>query len=120
MLLLFLVSSVSKGASTFRGLEELNKKESKRLDWGIKILKMMGIKTKKISNHGIRIYGNPNLKLNKIYRIKSYLKDHRIYMLSVIAALTLGGKWVINDPDSIKSSFPTFNKLVMKLGAKII
>ena len=41
-------------------------------------------------------------------------------MLSVIAALTLGGKWVINDPDSIKSSFPTFNKLVMKLGAKII
>ena len=120
MLLLFLVSSVSKGTSTFRGLEELNKKESKRLDWGIKILKMMGIKTKKISNHGIRIYGNPNLKLNKIYRIKSYLKDHRIYMLSVIAALTLGGKWVINDPDSIKSSFPTFNKLVMKLGAKII
>ena len=119
MLLLFLVSSVAKGTSTFQGLEELNKKESKRLDWGIKILKMIGIKTKRISNHGIKIYGNPNLQLKKTYRIKSYLKDHRIYMLSVIAGLTLGGRWVIDDPDSIKTSFPSFNKLVMKLGAKI-
>tara|TARA_B100000945_G_scaffold7131_1_gene5893 strand:- start:3893 stop:5227 length:1335 start_codon:yes stop_codon:yes gene_type:complete len=119
MLLLFLVSSVAKGISTFSGLEELNKKESKRLDWGIKILKMIGIKTKKISNHGVKIYGNPNLKLRKIYRIKSYLKDHRIYMLTVIAGLTLGGKWIINDPDAIKTSFPSFNKLVMQLGAKL-
>ena len=119
MLLLFLASSVAKGTSTFKGLKELNQKESKRLDWGIKILKMIGVKTKKISNYGIKIYGNPNLKLKKIYRVKSYLKDHRIYMLAVIAGLTLGGKWVINDPDSIKSSFPTFNKLVRELGAKI-
>ena len=119
MLLLFLVSSISKGTSTYKNLEELNKKESKRLDWGIKILKMIGIKTKKISNHGIKIYGNPNLKLKKTYRIKSYLKDHRVYMVSVIAALTLGGKWIINDPDSIKSSFPSFNKLIKKLGGKI-
>ena len=66
MLLLFLVSSVAKGTSTFQGLEELNKKESKRLDWGIKILKMIGIKTKRISNHGIKIYGNPNLQLKKL------------------------------------------------------
>ena len=119
MLLLFLVSSISKGTSTYKNLEELNKKESKRLDWGIKILKMIGIKTKKISNHGIKIYGNPNLKLKKTYRIKSYLKDHRVYMVSVIAALALGGKWIINDPDSIKSSFPSFNKLIKKLGGKI-
>ena len=119
MLLLFLVSAISKGTSTYKNLEELNKKESKRLDWGIKILKMIGIKTKKISNHGIKIYGNPNLKLKKTYRIKSYLKDHRVYMVSVIAALTLGGKWIINDPDSIKSSFPLFNKLIKKLGGKI-
>ena len=36
---------------------------------------MIGIKTEKISNHGIKIYGNPNLQLKKTYRIKSYLKD---------------------------------------------
>ncbi len=40
-------------------------------------------------------------------------------MMSVIAALTLGGKWKINDKDSIKTSFPNFLEIVKKLGAKI-
>mgnify|MGYP006085957397 FL=1 len=117
-LLLFLVASVSKGISTFHGLEELNKKESKRLDWGFKILKMLGVKTKKIPNYGIKIYGNPKLKLNKKYEIKNFLKDHRIFMLSVIAATTLGGSWKIHNPESINTSFPNFNSLIKKLGAK--
>ena len=38
------------------------------------------------------------------------MKDHRVFMMSVIAALTFGGKWKINDPDSIKTSFPSFLK----------
>ena len=100
-------------------MQELNKKESKRLDWGFKILTMMGVKTQKIGNHGIKIWGNPNLKLNKNYKIKNYLKDHRVFMVSVIAALTLGGNWDIYDPVSIKTSFPTFLKIVKKLGGKI-
>jgi len=118
-LLLFLVASVSKGISTFHGLEELNNKESKRLDWGFKILKMLGVKTKKIPNHGIKIYGNPNLKLNKKYEIKNFLKDHRIFMLSVIAATTLGGSWKIHNSESINTSFPIFNSLIKKLGVKL-
>jgi len=118
-LLIFLVASVSKGISEFKNLQELNKKESKRLDWGFKILTMIGIKTKKIGNHGIRIWGNPDLKLNKNYKIKNYLKDHRVFMVSVIAALSFGGNWNIYDPDSIKTSFPTFLKITKKLGGKI-
>ena len=118
-LLIFLVASVSKGISEFKNLQELNKKESKRLDWGFKILTMMGIKTKKIGNHGIRIWGNPDLKLQNNYKIKNYLKDHRVFMVSVIAALSLGGNWSIYDPDSIKTSFPTFLKITKKLGGKI-
>ena len=118
-LLLFLVASVSKGISEFKNLQELNKKESKRLDWGFKILTMMGIKTKKIGNHGIKIWGNPDLKLHKSYKIKNYLKDHRVFMVSVIAALSFGGNWDIYDPDSIKTSFPTFLKITKKLGGKI-
>ena len=55
-LLIFLVAGVSKGVSTFKRLSELNKKESKRLDWGIKILKMMGIKTQRIKDDGIKIW----------------------------------------------------------------
>ena len=43
----------------------MKQKESKRLDWGIKILKMMGIKVQKIKNDSVKIWGNPKLKLNK-------------------------------------------------------
>ena len=118
-LLIFLVASISKGISEFKNLGELNKKESKRLDWGFKILSMLGVKTKKIGTSGIKIWGNPSLKLNNNYKIKNYLKDHRVFMVSTIAALTLGGNWKIYDPDSIKTSFPTFLKIVKKLGAKI-
>ncbi len=118
-LLIFLVASVSKGISEFRNLEELNKKESKRLNWGFKILTMMGIKTKKIGNSGIKIWGNPNLELHKNYKIHNYLKDHRVFMVSTIAALTLGGNWNIYDPDSIRTSFPTFLSIVKKLGGRI-
>ena len=118
-LLIFLVASKCSGVSSFKKLSELNKKESKRLDWGIKILKMMDINVKKTKNDGIRIWGDKNLKLDKNYKIKNYLKDHRIFMVSVIAALSLGGNWKIYDPDSFNTSFPTFLKILNNLGAKI-
>ena len=118
-LLIFLVASISKGISIFNNLDELNKKESKRLDWGIKILKMIGVRVKKIQNNGVKIWGNPNLELKKSYIIKNYLKDHRIFMVSTIAALTLGGKWKIYNSDSFKTSFPNFLKILKSLGAKI-
>ena len=118
-LLIFLAASQCSGISTFSNLSELNKKESRRLDWGIKILNMIGIKTKKIKNDGIKIWGNPNLNLNKEYIIKNYLKDHRIFMVSTIAALVFGGKWKIYDPISFRTSFPSFLKILKTLGAKI-
>ena len=40
-------------------------------------------------------------------------------MMSVIAALTFGGNWKIDDKDSIKTSFPDFLNLIKKLGARI-
>ena len=59
-LIIFLVAAKAKGVSYFKNLEELNKKESRRLDWGSKILSMMGVKNKLIKNHGIKIWGQPN------------------------------------------------------------
>ena len=67
----------------------------------------------------IKIFGNPKLRLSKKYHVKNFLKDHRVFMLSVIAALTLGGKWKINDRNAINSSFPTFLKISKELGGKI-
>jgi 3-phosphoshikimate 1-carboxyvinyltransferase len=89
----------------------LNEKESPRLKWGSKILNLMGIKTLTTKN-SIKIYGNPNLQINKKIVIKNYLKDHRVFMTSVIAALVFGGKWIIHDKDSIKTSFPSFLKII--------
>ncbi len=115
-LLIFLIAAKARGISTFKNLDELNKKESPRLDIAVDFLKMIGVKVKK-NNSNIKIYGNPDLKLNRNYHVKAFLKDHRVFMMSVIAALTLGGKWKINDKDSINTSFPNFLKLTKKLGA---
>ena len=110
-LIIFLIAAKAKGVSTFKNLEELNKKESPRLKWGSKILKMMGVKVI-TKNNSIKIFGNPNLKVNKKIEIQKYLKDHRVFMTSVIAALSFGGEWHIHDKDSIKTSFPSFLKLI--------
>ena len=59
------------------------------------------------------------LNINNKIIIKNYLKDHRVFMMSCIAALSFGGKWKINDKDSIKTSFPIFLKILKDLGAKI-
>ena len=75
----------------------------------------MGIKTK-LTKDSIKIFGHPAINSKKTIKIKNYYKDHRIFMTSVIAALTFGGKWKINDIDSYKSSFPSFLKIIKKLG----
>jgi 3-phosphoshikimate 1-carboxyvinyltransferase len=118
-LLIFLVASICKGNSTFNNLTELNKKESKRLDIGVSILQKMGIEVKKIKNNGIKIFGKPNLDLDREIIIKDFMKDHRVFMVSVIAGLTLGGEWKIYNPESINTSFPSFLKLIKNFGAKI-
>ena len=113
-LLIFLVAAKANGVSYFKDLEELNQKESPRLKWGAKILKMIGVKIK-LTHNSIKIYGNPNLKINKKILIQKFLKDHRVFMTSVIAALSFGGNWKIHDKDSINTSFPTFLKILNSL-----
>ena len=113
-LIIFLVAAKSSGISYFKGLSELNKKESPRLIWGSKILNYMGVKNI-LTKDSIKIYGNPNLFLKKNITIKNFLKDHRVFMMSVIAALTIGGNWNINDLDSINTSFPDFLKILKKI-----
>ena len=118
MLLIFLCAARASGVSYFKDLAELNKKESPRLKWGAKILNKMGIKTI-TTKDSIKIFGNPNLKISKKIVIKDFLKDHRVFMTSVIAALSFGGIWTIKDKESINSSFPNFLKILKNLGATI-
>ncbi len=114
-LLIFLVAAKAKGISYFKNLSELNEKESPRLKWGSKILNKMGVKNV-LTNNGIKIYGNPDLKISKNIVIKNFLKDHRVFMASVIAALSFGGKWEIHDKDSVNTSFPSFLGKFRQLG----
>ncbi len=113
-LVIFLVAAKANGISYFKNLSELNQKESPRLKWAGKILNKMGVKNI-TTEKSIKIYGNPNLKINKKIVIKDYLKDHRVFMTSVIAALSFGGEWKIHDADSIKTSFPNFLKIINNL-----
>ncbi len=113
-LLIFLVAAKAKGVSYFKNLSELNQKESPRLKWGSKILKSIGVKTI-TTNDSIKIFGNPNLNINRKIIIKNFLKDHRVFMTSVVAASAFGGSWIIHDKDSIKTSFPSFLKIIDNL-----
>ena len=117
-LVLFLIAAKAKGISFFKNLEELNQKESPRLKWGAKILKKMGVKVI-LTNSSLKIYGNPNLELDKKIIIKNYLNDHRIFMTCTIASLSFGGTWHIYNPKSIQTSFPNFLKILKSIGAKI-
>ena len=115
-LIIFLVAAKAKGVSYFKNLDELNHKESPRLKWAGKILSYLGVKTI-IKNGSIKIYGKPDLNLNlkKKITIKNYLKDHRVFMTSMIAALSFGGKWTIHDKNSVNTSFPDFLKIIEEL-----
>ena len=113
-LVIFLVAARANGISYFKNLAELNQKESPRLKWAKIILNKMGIKTI-TTNDSIKIYGNPNLNITKKIIIENFLKDHRVFMTSVIAALSFGGHWKIHDRDAINTSFPSFLKIINKL-----
>ena len=76
-LVIFLVAAKAKGISTFKKLGELNQKEESKIKMGTKILKKIGIRTI-LKKDSIKIFGNPNLKINKKIVIKNYLKDHGV------------------------------------------
>ena len=113
-LIIFLMAAKANGISYFKGLAELNKKESPRLKWGSKILNKMGIKNI-TTKSSIKIFGNPKLKVNKKIIINNYLKDHRVFMTSVVAALSFGGVWKIHDSKAIRTSFPNFLNILSQL-----
>ena len=113
-LIIFLAAARAKGISYFNDVSELNQKESPRLNLGSKILNMMGVRTE-LTKDSIKIYGQPDLEITRPIIIKNFLKDHRVFMMSTIAALTCGGQWKIHDKDSINTSFPSFLKIVKNI-----
>jgi 3-phosphoshikimate 1-carboxyvinyltransferase len=58
-----------KGYQLLKIYLNLTKKKVQDLEWGSKILNLMGIKTI-TTKDSIKIYGNPNLKLKKKLLLK--------------------------------------------------
>ncbi len=114
--ILMIAAAKAKGTTTFAGLNELNKKESPRLNLMNSILNKIGIKTK-LKKGTIKIFGNPKINLNKSYKIQS-LFDHRICMSAFVMGQTFGGQIEVKDCNSISTSFPNFLTLMKKIGAK--
>ena len=115
---IFYLTFIGVETSRFNKIHELRQKESDRLKFAAQFLKKIGIKVKE-KYDSLTIYGNPNLKLTGNFIVKNFLNDHRVFMMTCIAALSFGGKFKIHDKNSINSSFPNFLRIIRKLGAKI-
>ena len=64
------------------------------------------------------IYGRRNfIKKKSKLKVKSF-NDHRIAMASSVLALCTGTKIIINGFETVKTSSPSFLKIIKKLGGK--
>ena len=104
--ILFVISALTKGLSTFSGINELRHKESDRIKNMEIGFNKMGIKTKSTQD-SLKIYGNPNIKIKKKLNIFS-VGDHRVAMSWAILGLLTGGKLKIHNFETVNTSFPDF------------
>ena len=113
---LFVIASVIKGVTKFSGISELRHKESDRIKSMEIGLNQIGIKTKSTIN-SLKIYGNPNIQMNKTLRIFSK-KDHRIAMSFFCLGKLLNGNVEIKNFETVNTSFSKFLFTMKKIGAK--
>jgi 3-phosphoshikimate 1-carboxyvinyltransferase len=106
-----------KGTSIFKGIEDLANKESNRIEEMKKILIQIGVKCKSSKNE-MKIYGLPkHKKLNTKIKVPN-LGDHRICMSAVILSLVTGIKTEIKNFETVRTSAPSFLKIIKSLGGK--
>jgi 3-phosphoshikimate 1-carboxyvinyltransferase len=113
--ILFVIAALTKGASVFKGIEDLANKESNRIEEMKKILNQVGIKCKS-SKYEMKIFGKSNIKKRKNIIKVPNLGDHRICMSSVILSLVTGNKAEINNFETVRTSSPSFLQIIESLG----
>ena len=114
-----LAFGLAKGRSEFFA-PELIFKESNRIKAISELLNKLGIKAQIFKKSSLKIWGNPNVKLNPKKTIQLLSKlDHRVAMTSFIAGTIIpGANIIIKGFETVSSSFPNFLKLQKKIGAK--
>jgi len=115
--IMFVVAALTKGVSTFRGIEDLANKESNRITEMQKILKQAGIKSKYKKNT-IKIFGNSQLNNKKKIINVPNLNDHRICMSATILSTVTNINSNIKNFSTVQTSSPNFLKIFKSLGGK--
>ncbi len=114
--ILFVIAGLTKGTSTFKGIEDLANKESNRIEEMKKVLIQTGIKCKSTKNE-MKVFGGSNINYNSLIKVPS-LGDHRICMSTTILSLVTGIKSQIKNFETVGTSAPSFLKIVKSLGGK--
>ena len=113
--ILFIISAFINGKSSFSGILDLKNKESDRIGEMQKILKQIGIYSK--YQHDKLIIIGKQFKKSKINKIKvPSLGDHRICQSAAVLGLLTGIKVEIKNFETVRTSAPSFLKIVKKLG----
>ena len=115
--ILFVIASLLKGVSIFKGIEDLANKESNRIVEMQKVLKQIGIKTLAKKNE-LKIFGKGLTNASSKKISVPNLGDHRICMSSFVLAILTGAKTKIKNFETVYTSSPSFLKIIKQLGAK--
>ena len=115
--ILFVISALIKGKSSFAGITDLKNKESDRIKEMQNILNQIGILSK--FKNGKLIINGKKFIMDKFKMIKvPGLGDHRICMSAAILGLLTGIKIKIKNFETVKTSSPNFLNIVKLLGGK--
>ena len=114
--ILAVAASMAKGKTYFKGINELRFKESDRFTGIINLLEKNGVRVESKKDTLI-IHGRCELKKGGI-EIKTNL-DHRMAMSALIMGLVSKKEIKIDNSETIKTSFPSFYKVMIKIGAKL-
>ena len=113
--ILAVAASFANSPSIFRGLKELRVKESDRLELILLNLQNCGVNCK-AENDDLYIFPSKKYEIKKNIIQTDF--DHRIAMAFCVMGTKIG-PLQIKDSESIKTSFPTFQNELNKLGSKI-
>ena len=115
--ILFVLASLIKGTSIFKGISDLANKESNRIKEMQNILKQIGVKSKSTKDE-IKIFGRGIFDAKNKKILVPNLGDHRICMSSFILALITGANTFIKNFETVYTSAPSFLKIIKVLGGK--
>ncbi|WP_395318079.1 3-phosphoshikimate 1-carboxyvinyltransferase [Fructilactobacillus frigidiflavus] len=110
--LVALLAACADGVSEISGAEELRVKETDRIVAIANELRKLGVKVTEKPD-GMTIIGQSSWKINN-HHLDSY-GDHRIGMMTAIAALRTDETLYLQNPDSINISYPNFFEDLAKI-----